>query len=454
MSARPGSRGRLALTVAVTAIVSIVCCVLAPLRELSGDTVPGRVGAAVLRCGGDFDLSRVDWIRKETDRNRMFYYMQPDEADEYSSIFGPVPAVVGAIALLDFGSGDTIDDATLRKRERYAAALLVGLAVVLLTLAAAARCGLARSALVGGVAAASFAGAATLGQGLWQATTALPFLVGAVTTLAWRPRFPRLALVTPALLLLAVMMRPTIAPIALGIGLAWTVGIRSWRAWAAAAAIALVAAAPLVAWNLVHLWSPFPVGQWHGNTRVNETVFSIKHVGVAVGGLLVSPGRGLLWFAPIVVVGVVRAVRSKQRALRWIAGGVVLQLLAMSAFFKWHGGLAFGPRLLAEASWIGIWLALGTGLEFRGRVSRVVTGAAVAVTIVVGQLGLWRFETEQWETRRRPEAHQEAFWDFVDSPIGATLTSSDGQPRAHDSPPVASLTCDDRGRLRSAPRGR
>ena len=41
----------------------------------------------------------------------------------------------------------------------------------------------------------------------WQATTALPCLVGALATLAWRERLPRLALATPALIALEALSR-------------------------------------------------------------------------------------------------------------------------------------------------------------------------------------------------------------------------------------------------------
>ena len=452
-----GPRARLAATVAVVAVVAIACCVLAPLRDPSGDVVAARLGGVVLRCGGDFDLSRVDWIRRETDRKRLPYYVQRDAAGQFSSVFGPVPAVIAAGALLDFGAGDTITDAMLRSRERYAAALCLGLAVALLTLAAAARCGLARSALTGGLAAASFAGAATLGQALWQATTALPLLAGALAAHAWRERFPRVALATPALLVVGVLMRPTIAPLALGFGVAWLldatgggagrapgvlaslVDSRGARARIVALAIAVVAAAPLVAWNVVHLGSPFPIGQWIVNSRVSDAPFSLGGFAAGFVGLLVSPGRGVLWFAPIVLVGIVAGLRGT-RTSRVIAGGVVLQILVMSAFHRWHGGLAYGPRFLTEACWIAIWLALGTGLDSRG-LARIVLGVAIAITIVAGQLGLWRFEIEQWETRRRPETDSAAFWDFVDSPIAATLTSTAGIPHVRHAPELGGLRC-------------
>ena len=442
---------RVALAALVTALAAFVLCVFAPLRQLTGDTVPGRMGGAVLRCAGDFDLDHVDWVRAQTQTGWDFYYTKLDRAGERSSVFGPAPAVVVSLALLDFGDGDRISDETLRRRERGAGAVLLALAAALVTLAAAARVAPWRAALVGLVCALSFAGAASLGQGVWQATTALPALAGAVAAFAWRDRFPRVALAVPALLLLAVMLRPTIAPLVLGLGLAWLVdaraqhvrGARTWRSWLVAGVAALAIVAPLVAWNAIHLWSPLPIGQWIANARAAEHVFTAGGAATGLAGLLVSPARGLLWFAPIVIVAVIAAART--RAYRLVALAIVLQLIVMAAFFKWHGGLVYGPRLLAEATWIGVWLALGTEL----RVPRWLLAAALAITIVVGQLGLWRFTLEQWELRRSPEVHPGAFWDVVDSPIPATFTTPPrGARRGYDSPPTLGLICES-GNLRS-----
>ncbi len=464
------------------ALVAIVLAAASPLRETSGDTVPGRIGGAVLRCGGTFDLARVDWVKAALDQQRTFYFLHWDHVDEQTSVFGPGPAVVGALALLDLGEGDSLSDASLRSRERLAAAVLVALSAVLVLLAGLAparRAGrhvpdsrepaphevqagstttssvpdsaepatdgqLSRASLIAALCVLSFAGVATLGQGLWQATTALPFLVGALTTLAWREQRPRLALITPALLLVAVMLRPTIAPLALGLGLTWARDTQSRRDWLVAAAIALVAASPLIAWNSIHLYSPLPLGQWQSNKHQASSVFSIGNAGTGIAGLLVSPGRGLLWFAPLAIVGAVVGLRS--HAWRFVAGGLVLQLVAMALFFKWHGGQAFGPRLMAEATWIAIWLVAAAG--HLGRV-RVVAIVAAVVTVVVGQLGLWSWRPEQWESRRIPEAHPSAFWDVVDSPLASTIVATPKMPHAHDSPPTNGLTCERGGYLRS-----
>ncbi len=425
------------------AIVTIALAVASPLRKLSGDTVPARAGALVLRCSGTFELDRVDWIRAETAQRSMFYYMQYDKQQQFTSVFGPVPALVGSLALLDIGDGDVISDEDLRARERWVGAFLVAIAAALLVLACRARASLPRSLLAGAVAASSFAGAATLGQGLWQATPALPFLIGALATLAWREQRPWLGLATPALLVAVVMIRPVVAPLALGIGLTWAIETgRDRRAWLVAVGLSVAVAAPFVVWNALHQNSPLSIAQWGANRQLTEHPFRPSEVPAAVAGLLASPGRGLLWFAPLALIGFAASPRTRW----WLVAGGILQVLAMAAFFKWHGGQAYGPRLLSELTWIGVYLALGTDRVL----PRALLAPAAAVTIVVGQLGLWGYSPGQWERRRAPDVHPTVLWELLDSPIPATLTPPKPYPPSDDDPPMGAWRCE-RGQIRTEP---
>lgn len=104
----------------------------------------------------------------------------------------------------------------------------------------------------------------------------------------------------------------------------------------------------------------------------------------------------------------------------------------MAAFFKWHGGQAYGPRLLTELTWISLYGACTVRMRW--------LAPTAAITIVVGQLGLWCYQPEQWEARRRPESTPDAFWDFRDNPIFATL-SADPKINAPDSAPVSEYRC-------------
>lgn len=420
-------RGWCAL-LAVLAAVTIALCVLAPLRPISGDTVPARYGGLTLHCGGDFDLSRVDWLHADNVKLIVAYYQLGDRTGQFPSVFGPAPAVAASLTLFDFGEGESMTDHSLRIRERAAAAVMLALSAMMLALACRARTTTTRSIAAAAIAVLSYAGAATLGQGLWQATVALPPLMAGLALVAWRERIPRLVLVAPALVLVAVMIRPNVTPLAAGIGVMWALEIRGRKNWLIALGIAAIAAAPLVAYNALHYNSPLPLGQWIANKRDNAgNVFTSATMLKGIAGLLVSPSRGIVWFAPIAIIGAMRAPRP-------IAVALALQLILMAAFFKWHGGQAFGPRLLSEATWIALYGACTLRVRFLAPLA--------TVTIVVGQLGLWFYRPEQWEARRRPESHPSAFWDVSDNPIFATLGDVDPTVGALDAPPIARYRCD------------
>ncbi len=423
------------------ALVTILLCNLTPLHAPGGDTVPGRFGAAVLRCGGGFDLRRVEYIDDLARVNKLPYWARQTDDGAVVSTFGPGPALLGLPVMYALDPGESVDDATLLRLARFSASLALGLSAALLVLAASATVSPVRAAVVGLVAAGSFAGAATLGQGLWQQTASLPLLAGALAALAWRERVPWIALGAPALLLAAVMLRPPMAPLAIGLGVAWcATAPRRWPPWAIASAAALALASPLIAWNLHYLGSPLPLGQWDANQAEAETVLTLdpRHVVPAFLGLLVSPARGLLWFAPLVLAGVALAARG-DRFHRIVAGAIVAQILFTACFFKWWGGLGFGPRLIAETVWIAAWLALAPPIAPRRAVL-----ASAAATVVVGQIGLWMWKFDQWEFPNHPDHHPDRVWWVVDSPLIAAITRHHAD-RLIDAPDERWLVCSDHG---------
>lgn len=419
---------RIAVAMGTLFLAALLLVGFSPQRKISGDTTPGRLGAATLRCAGDVDLLRVDFV---SDSQRDPYWLQRVNGQGVSG-FGPAPAVLGAAVMPPLDDGDLVDDNRLRQRERFAAALSLGLSAALLALAIASR----RSALIAfmrsGIALASFAGAATIGQGLWQATAALPLLMGGFAALSWASVTRtwseaavsswRWALrVTPALLLAAVLARPTIAPLCIGLGIAWIAVRPRVTDWLLATLFAALAAAPFVAWNLTVLGHLYPTGQAAVNARYDEHLFVLTpgHIGTGIWGLLVSPARGLVFFAPVVLIAMIRSLRATS-VERIVALALVAQLITMALFYRWWGGVCFGPRLLAESVWVAIGVA--SWRPFTSRIWHGVFVVAALVTIAVGQIGLWGWRAEKWESRRNPDLDENALWDVHDSPIPAILT--------------------------------
>ena len=70
---------------------------------------------------------------------------------------------------------------------------------------------------------------------------------------------------------------------------------------------------------------------------------------VGLYGLLLIPGKGLFWCCPSIVRGLAGwfpLARRQPRAARLLAGVSILYLLVHSAYNHWHGGGAWGPRLI------------------------------------------------------------------------------------------------------------
>jgi hypothetical protein len=95
--------------------------------------------------------------------------------------------------------------------------------------------------------------------------------------------------------------------------------------------------------------------------------FSIRFMPTGLTGLLISPGRGLLWFSPCVILAILALWRRKTHKLEaWsLAVFAAAFLLFHSFWFAWHGGSSWGPRLLLPI--LPGLVALAGTLEKRGR---------------------------------------------------------------------------------------
>lgn len=71
-----------------------------------------------------------------------------------------------------------------------------------------------------------------------------------------------------------------------------------------------------------------------------------------VYGLLISPGKGLFLYSPVLLASLMGFWRFRQRrpVEAFIAGGTLLALLGLySSLIDWYGGVAWGPRFLVPA---------------------------------------------------------------------------------------------------------
>jgi len=422
----------------------------APLRPQGGDTVPAKVGMHVLQCERSFDLAGASWLRDQVlAGKRPYYAVVTADRSRLVSTWGPGPAVWGALTSLPLDPGSVVDDATFARRARRSAALAVALASLFVFLAIAQRAHPIVALLGAATAALSFGGAGLLGQALWQQTVACVAFTASWLALARGMRESTSVLwlaAGAALSLTAGLLRPADGVLAIA-GLALCV--RSLRqrhqpvGIAAAAVLGAIVCAVFVAWNLRQFGTPWPVGQSITHAG-SEGLFhsDLRDLGLAFAALVLSPSRGLLVFAPIVVVAIAAGARSTNQ-VRFLSAALLVQLAVYAAFYKWWGGVAFGPRLAAIPTWASCFVLFG--LVTPTAVSRRLAAPAAILTIAVGLIGLYRYDPRKWDLRVDVDARPAAVWSITDTVVAASLRPlPEGWPEIVDSPQGPFAYCVDR----------
>ncbi|HEX2041556.1 MAG TPA: hypothetical protein VHF24_02875 [Acidimicrobiales bacterium] len=181
-------------------------------------------------------------------------------------------------------------------------------------------------------------------------------LAGAAAGAATLLRVDSLVLVLPVL--------------AVGVALASPGNWRSLRGFALAAAPFLLAGA----WyNHLRYGAPWRLGYYEDEGFIYPFARGLY-------GLILSPGRGVLWYAPLVLLAVVGfgAAWRRNRIVAAVAAAVFLARPLFYASWAWDGGWAWGPRFLVPAM-----PALLVGVaEVARRFSSWTRAAQLLVTVV------------------------------------------------------------------------
>ncbi len=169
-------------------------------------------------------------------------------------------------------------------------------------------------------------------------------------------------------------------------------------------AYAALAASPSLAltawWNHARYGSPFKQGYTGGFPHPFAD---------GVTGLTISPGKGLLFYAPVVAVALVGVVAAYKRWPLLTTTAVVLVLARLAFYAKWwawEGGLSFGPRFLIPAMpALAVPLAAIVQRRWAPRAITVtaVAGGLVAVLGAVS-FGTWGEEDPPSDWRAHPVA--------------------------------------------------
>jgi hypothetical protein len=123
-----------------------------------------------------------------------------------------------------------------------------------------------------------------------------------------------------------------------------------------------------------------------------------------IGGILVSPSRGLLVFSPVVIAafwGLLRVFRDRRfSALRPVGLAAVALCLLVARWTGWWGGWCYGPRLLTDAVTLLAFLAIPVAQEIRNRrVLAATFGICLAWAVAVQIVGAFAYDVVGWNDR-------------------------------------------------------
>jgi hypothetical protein len=220
-------------------------------------------------------------------------------------------------------------------------------------------------------------------QALWQHGMAQLLVIGALLLLTGPCTVPR-ALAAGLLVGLIAANRPPDAILAAVLG---AYGL-FWAGRRRAAWLALAAALPA---GLVLLYNLGVAHNLAGGYGLVGKAGYFRHPLLAgVGGLLLSPTRGLLVFSPFLLFLVLawrHLPRDRgERALTLaMSAGVVLQLVVY-AKGDWRGGISWGPRYMTDLLPMLLWMLVPVVAALRG-FGRACFLLAVGAAVVIEAIG-------------------------------------------------------------------
>ena len=350
----------------------------------------------------------------------------PGPNDHVCSIFPPgmailaLPVLIPAVLL-----GVSPGDATALLYLGHLAAAIVEALATLLLWSVLGRFVSARWALTLTLLYAFATSVRTVAsQALWQHAGVHLFVALALwLVLHDRPVPLRRELVAGFTLGLAGVVRQTAALVAIGIG-----GGRRVVLTILAAGVGLL---PLLAYDQLAFGQPFEQG--YGSKPFDTPL------GTGLYGLLLSPSRGLLVYAPYLgfaLFSLALAWRRPGPVARRLRGlGVVwgLTLALYATYTEWWGGRVFGPRFLddqAPVLFAALAWGIGQGL-LSGRAARAVFAAMATWSVVLFNAAALVYD-QRWDTVPvNVNFHPERLFDWSDPQWLAVLASFPGAgPRA------------------------
>ena len=265
-------------------------------------------------------------------------------------------------------------------------------------------------------------------QALWQHPASTFCLSLGAWFLLCSPERLRAAAWCGAAFGMAVLCRPTTAVVVVCAGayLLW-VDRRRFAAYVLGGIPFLVI---LAAYNGYYFGSPFVFGQ-----TVASEIIALGATGSedlwqsswreSLPGLLISPSRGLLWFSPVLLFGLISAVTvwtdHRYRPLVPLQAGVALTILVAGKWFDWIGGATWGYRPIVDVTpFLALLMVPIIERIVANRGTRVLFGALLAWSVAAQFVGAYAYSGTGWidQWREHDDPDRASVWSWQRPQIG------------------------------------
>ena len=258
-------------------------------------------------------------------------------------------------------------------------------------------------------------------QALWQHGMAELLVIGVLLFLTGRCTAYR-TLAAGLLLGFIAGNRPPDVVLAAALGI---YGL-SWAGRRLAPLLTAAAALPMMLVLVYNLAAAGNVAGGYG--LIGGAQFFQHDLLAGVGGLLVSPTRGLLLFSPFLIFLVLAGrqlpgTREERRLTQAMCAAVAIQIL-LYAKTDWRGGLSWGPRYMTDLLPLLMWMLVPVVAALRGA-GRVCFILLVGVAIAIEAIGAfsysWSVDLPIYAGDRGVHGHDmRAAWDWRNVPFIAS----------------------------------
>jgi hypothetical protein len=261
------------------------------------------------------------------------------------------------------------------------------------------------------------------GQGLWQHGGAACALIVALLGFV-----DRRYILAGAGIGAMVAIRPSTPALALFLLPLVGLSLRNWGRF-------VLGAAPFAAGLALYNWIAFgsAVEQGYGTGKVEAAarVQDTSNMLEAAATLLVSPGRGLFVYSPVLLFALAGALLGfRTPVYRWCAVAFAVYPLAIGNLGEWTGNESFGPRKLTEAlPLLAVLLVPAQAAVSRRRAWTAVFAVAIVWSVFVQVLGAAMWPPPTWFGEHEILFTVSTWWSATDNEIAAMLQEANAGPR-------------------------